>query len=119
MRSATQKKTGKDPEYLEWIRSLPCVVCVIATGLTVSDWVMFIRNGEFTVRRKSEAAHVGSRGLSQKCPDRQVLPMCCRHHTIGANSHHVLGKKFWSHHNLDRAQLIADLQAEYENQLRQ
>ena len=62
MRSATRKKTGKDPEYLRWLRTLPCAVreCSHCRGL-MRTWDVI------------EAAHVGLRGLSQKCPDREAV----------------------------------------------
>jgi hypothetical protein len=96
MRSATKKRTGKDKNYLAWIHTLPCVVCAQAQ------------------RSPTEAAHVGERGLSQKCPDRETLPLCGEHHRTGKESHHVLQKAFWAHHKLDRDFLIAFLQVKYE-----
>jgi hypothetical protein len=69
--------------YWDWIRAQPCAVC----------------GG----RRGIEAAHVGLRGLGQKCDGWEVLPLCKTHHARGLPaSHHTLGKKFWSFHNLDR-----------------
>jgi hypothetical protein len=92
MRSANRKKTGKDPEYLKFIRGLPCLVCARLGG---------------------EAAHVGLRGMSQKCPDREAIPLCAKHHRTGKDSHHVLGKKFWEYHDLDRETLVRALQVYY------
>jgi len=70
MRSA---KIGKDPEYLDWIRTLPCRVCwhrflwiAIIYGHLSWDW----GPGEVFVQQSpTEAAHVRRRGISQMCPD--------------------------------------------------
>jgi hypothetical protein len=64
----------------------------------------------------SEAAHVGDRGLSQKCPDRQAIPLCKWHHTEGPESHHRLGKQFWATWGIDRDALLAQLQERYEKE---
>ena len=96
MRSATKKKTGRDPAYLDFIRSLPCVCCFNHRGI--------------------ESAHVGERGLSQRCPDREAIPLCKWHHTEGPESHHRLGKRFWAKWNLNRDELIAQLQSRYNKE---
>ena len=95
MRSATRKKTGRNPKYLAWIRSLPCCVCEALRQVQV-----FL----------TEAAHVGDRGLSQKCPDSEALPVCGRHHRHGRYSLHRFGKKFWKFHGIDRDELIKHYQ---------
>lgn len=74
--------------YKAWIASLPCVVC--------------------GTRKDVEVAHVGARGMSQKCSDFETLPLCVAHHREGPEAHHVLGKKFWDHHQLDRDKLIQE-----------
>jgi hypothetical protein len=81
--------------FWAWMRKQPCVVC----GIT-GAWV--------------QAAHVGLRGLSQKCNDWEVLPLCFEHHDRSfPHSHHVLGKRFWSFHNLDRVGLIRGFRERY------
>lgn len=41
----------------------------------------------------------------------QSLPLCAiEHHRIGPESHHVLGKRFWGFHGLDRISLIKQMQ---------
>jgi hypothetical protein len=74
-------KPGRDPKYLEWIRQQACMICKT---------------------HPVECAHVGDRGLGQRCPDRQSVPLCVEHHREGPESHHVLGKKFWAYHHLSR-----------------
>lgn len=97
-RSATKQKLGKDPAYLEWLHNFPCVVCV---SLNVPQ------------SSQTEAAHVGPRGMSQKCPDRQALPLCADHHRLSQFSQHSMGKLFWPHFDLDRDELLAKFQARY------
>lgn len=106
MRSATKKRTGKDPEYLAWLHTLACSVVGCAQRL----------GPEYFDRGIIEAAHVGRRGLSQKCPDREAIPLCRLHHRTGMSSHHQLGKLFWLFHGLDREQLIEELNRRYEEE---
>lgn len=82
-----------DARYLAWIRRQPCVCC--------------------GARRYIEAAHVGARGLGQKCSDYETLPLCGNHHVQGPESHHVLGKNFFGHWGLDRNALIEKLNRQY------
>lgn len=98
MRSATRNKTGKDVSYVAWLHTLPCIV----------------GHSEIHYPAKIEAAHVGVRGLSQKAPDREALPVCIFHHTQGRYSLHVMGKKFWEFHGLDKDYLIAKHQARFD-----
>lgn len=104
MRSATRKKIGKDPAYLDWIRSLACAVCFCYRSNR-------IRHTQSSI---TEAAHVGDRGLSQKCKDREAIPLCMEHHREGEFSAHRMGRRFWEHHGLDKNELIAALNAAYE-----
>jgi hypothetical protein len=106
MRSATRKKTGKDPAYLEWVHTLPCVCCEknIAT------------HPHYNQDTKTESAHVGDRGLSQKAPDREAIPLCRIHHREGVNAIHRLGKTFWAKWNLNRDELIKELNRRFDEQ---
>jgi hypothetical protein len=81
--------TVQHPEYLDFIRQCWCVLT--STG----DCVGAV-----------EAAHVGDRGLGQKCRDEETIPLCGYHHRTGPDSQHVLGKAFWDHHNINRADLV-------------
>jgi hypothetical protein len=95
----------RDAGYLAWLRSLPCIVC--------AKWRLpRLRFNPI------EAAHVGERGIGQKCPDRQAAPLCVEHYRTGRYSHHALGKRFWDFWKLDRHELIADLNAEFERMKR-
>jgi hypothetical protein len=119
MRSATKSAVGKDPARLDWIRGLPCVACVgmesflrfLAGTHTWGD-VAKIHNRQ---RSMCEAAHIGVRGLSEKCPDNEAIPLCgFEHHREGKESVHKMGKAFWAHHGLDRGKLIAALNRSYD-----
>lgn len=93
----------RDPKYLAWLREQWCAICEFRPGSEAGTGHI-------------EAAHVGERGLGQKSDDRAAIPLCVRHHRTGADSHHVLGKKFWAHHRLDRDLLVAACNAEFEAQ---
>lgn len=109
-----------DPEYLDWIRTLPCVVC-FARRCGLERWLEQIRylwrgvcmnlNGHHT-----QAAHVGAiRGHAQKCSDRETLPLCSEHHDRGQpEGHHVLGKRFWTFHGIDRDLILKALNCFYD-----
>ncbi len=90
----------KDREYLAWIRDQPCA---LSSPLILHCYAI-------------EAAHVGDRGLGQKCSDRETIPLCQWHHRIGTKSHHALGKRFWVAWDLDRDMLIQQYNAAYEAQ---
>lgn len=95
-----RRGTFQDEAYKAFIRTLPCLVC-----------------DKYGARQMSatEAAHVGDRGYGQKCSDRETLPLCGEeHHRLGRESHHVLGRNFWSHHRLDRDALVAEHNAQYQ-----
>ena len=96
---------ARDPKYLAWIRTLPCVCCKLITfrNFTPQKW-------------PNEAAHVGDRGLRQKCSDYETLPLCVWHHRESLLSHHVLGKKFWAQWKLDKEKLVLAYKASYEEQ---
>lgn len=112
MRSATRKRTGKDKAYLAFLHEMPCAIEYCAVQ---SDPKLLMGVSSFSEAR-TEAAHVGPRGLSQKCPDRQAIPLCIWHHRTGPSSHHSLQKLFWSFHGLDRDALIAQYNRKFEEQ---
>jgi len=93
----------RNPAYLAWIRSLPCAVCRI-WGLTRHE------------HGKVEAAHVGARGIGQKCADTETLPLCVHHHRTGPHSHHYLGRRFWPFWKINRYELIAELNQRYQKE---
>lgn len=92
-RSKPRRGRERDPKYLAWIASLPCFLCGI--------WPV-------------EVAHLGDRGLSQKCHDRETGPLCHNDHQAGKYALHRLGKRFWEHHGIDKAELIAEYNRRYD-----
>ncbi len=87
----------KNPGYLRFIRSLPCIVC-----------------GTFPC----EAAHVRMnnpetgkfQALGQKPPDSCTVPLCARHHRESAGAQHVVGERqFWQRMRIDPDRLAAAL----------
>jgi len=109
-----------DPARLEWIRSLPCLVCYreLYRWLPMADFAEFAARSQARFgaqKSRTEAAHVGDRGLGQKAPDSETAPLCVGHHRTGKDSHHVLGKGFWAKHGLDRDAILKQLQEAYES----
>lgn len=110
MRSATREAIGKDPAYKAWIASLPCAICALLAGLVEKNHGIYF----IDQKSKTEVAHVGDRGLSQKCDDSETIPLCMEHHREGRYSHHKLGKGFFAYWKLDRGELVRTLNEQYE-----
>jgi hypothetical protein len=107
IRRAPKPRPGADRLYCEFVRCFACIVCA-------RRWIGQCDGPEYGQASPTECAHVGRRGLGQRCPDRECLPLCRKkHHQFGPHSHHVLGKRFWSFHGLDRVALITQLQQIY------
>lgn len=125
-RSKPRRGVLKDPAYLAWIREQPCFLCCYLAWRAqqfINAFKPMIDGACVTVhlatqanqQSPTEAAHVGARGLGQKCSDRETLPLCgIEHHRIGPYSHHKLGKRFAEFHNIDIPVLIAQYQESYE-----
>ena len=83
-------KPVRNPKYLAWIRTHPCVVCGASRGI--------------------EASHTGPHGLGQKSPDSSAIPLCAKHHCTGNDSYHKLGpRKFSLVHGLDIPEIVRKL----------
>ena len=83
-------KPARNPKYLAWIRTRPCVVCGASRGI--------------------EASHTGSHGLGQKSPDTSAIPLCAKHHRTGDDSYHKLGpRKFSQVHRLNIPEIVRSL----------
>ena len=84
---APMPKPERNPAYLRFIRTFPCVVC--GGGC----WI--------------EAAHFGAHGMGQKASDLDALPLCWEHHRNSLVSYHELGPaKFTLANRLDIEDLI-------------
>lgn len=99
-RRPRKKQPEDDPKYLEFIRHEFCIV-----GM---------EHGSEGCSRVTEAHHAGDHGYAQRAPDRTALPLCISHHRTGKYAVHVLGKRFWTHHGLDRDRLIQLYNALYD-----
>ena len=124
-RKLTKARPGDNPEFLAWLRTWPCYVCLKrfceARGLTFDVIAADPLEREliqYYFRRlrvcgPTEAAHVGLR-----CADREAMPLGKLHHLHqtaggGPESHHTLGRHFWEFHGLDREAIFALLHRLY------
>jgi len=114
------KLRERDLAYMKWIKTLPCVCCAGLTQLTARirlraiSWPPALHQWWNANGERTEAAHVGDRGLAQKSSDRETIPLCSSHHREGHESAHVMGKRFWDHHRLNKEGLIRMLNAAYD-----
>jgi len=65
-------KRFQNKKHLEWIRTLPCLIC---------------KAGYYSHSSEVQAHHLmkpydGKRGLSLKSNDRNVIPLCMMHHSL-------------------------------------
>lgn len=78
------------------------------------DWYCF-KAEDIAQKSPTEAAHVGEHGFSQKCPDRQAIPLCgLEHHREGPESVHKMQKRFWARHRISKRRIIAALNRQFE-----
>jgi hypothetical protein len=110
-RRAPRRKPGDvDREYVEWIKTLPCVACF----LKLWGWEQLLSMAEPGIIM-SEAHHAGDHPYARRAADRTCIPLCgFEHHREGPDSAHKLGKRFWAHHGIDRDALIRELNERYD-----
>ena len=100
-REKPRRGPTRSPEYLSWIRTLPCAVC----------------QRQPTVFLPIEAAHthaLGPRGMGQKSSDFSAIPLCFWHHRGDDDSYHGLGEKdFAALRGLDIPSLVQELNAAF------
>jgi len=103
--------------YWDWIREQRCHICRMRLPVAI-EWSAGVTLDlrEFRQQFKTELAHVGLRGLGQKCDPREVMPLCCLHHTSGAYAHHRLGKRFWEFHGLEMRRVVREYLDRYESE---
>jgi hypothetical protein len=116
-RSKPPRGPFRDPEFIAWVRLWPCIACLrhAYPGLFWNEFKALLGSLARDVAEReavwvelagcgrTEAAHVGARGLDQKCDDRDVLPLGSKHHRTGPEAHHVIGRAFWSRHALTQS----------------
>ncbi len=127
-RSRTKKKQPKDLNFRAWIRAWPCFVCFKdhCEKFKLPFWRLchlpeareMFRERSLEICGETQAAHVGSKGMSQMCPDREMMPLGERHHlhpTMGGfpDSHHAGTKTFWKKHGLTRLRSLEFLRHLY------
>jgi hypothetical protein len=113
----------RDPARLAYVRGLPCICCWLvawrASGRLYTAHLesVYMNCLNYAVQQetRTEAAHCGPHGISQKASDEHTIPLCSwEHHQFGPHSAHRLGKGFWSYWGLDRGELLKELQTGYE-----
>lgn len=93
-------RPDRDPAYLAFLRTLPCLLCVRGEQCT-----------------PTEAAHLGPHGISQKAPDYDAIPLCGGvHHREGRTSASVLGRRFLEFHGIDHRSITQEMRARFNNQ---
>jgi hypothetical protein len=102
------------PDYLNFIRSLPCLICLVIAHRGIPARLGGYDHTPINQRSRTEAAHVGIRGMGQKCSDWEAIPLCACHHRTGEFAHHVIGKRFWVKWRLDRFEVIRKYRDLYE-----
>ena len=98
-----RKGPMRDPAFLRWLRTQACFICA-----DMIERRVFVAGKPWSQETATEAAHVGDRGLGQKCSDHEAVPMCAWHHRLGGDSHHKIGKKFWEHHGFFDKEAVSD-----------
>lgn len=104
------RRKGKRPDkaYLAFIAAQPCIVCLTKA---------VVANEPMRQKTRTEVAHVGIRGLMQKCSDLETIPLCAECHRTGPHAQHVLGRHFWTHHGLDKWALIDGFRRQFEKRM--
>lgn len=119
-RRAPRKRAGEDLKYQAFIRSLPCFICywpLYVAGIIyecIDAGMVFHVMDPSTQKSMTEFAHLGERGLGQKCLDSEGGPLCAEHHREGPESSHgPLGKNFFEYHGVDKEALFRSLNEAY------
>lgn len=87
-------KPVRDPEYLRFVKRLPCAVCCKTWGV--------------------DPCHTGPHGISQKASDLLCIPLCRVHH----QEYDSAPREFATKHGLDVPALITKLNGLYETKLK-
>jgi hypothetical protein len=76
-----------DPEYLDFIRSLPCCLC----GDNVAVEAAHLRVGSINDDKRDT-------GMAEKSSDKWALPLCGRHHK---EQHAMNEAEFWASYGIN------------------
>ena len=115
------KRTAEEKAYLDWLAQWPCLVCLkrlcdqnhqSIIGLSAEARAVTVPWSEGQCGL-IELHHAGVRGLGQKSSDWETVPLGAKHHQHGPEAAHVLGKAWWSFHNLNRNEVFATLHELY------
>jgi len=102
LKSQPKPKRIEDPDYLEWIESLSCMLCG--------------RAGAGFKEGKSDAHHIPPKGhgtMAGKCDDKRAVPLCNDQH----REYHQIGRDtFADKYGLAYEAIIEGLNALYEEQ---
>lgn len=104
-RKPTKPRKDANPAYLAWLRERLCAV-----------WLHSMSGKPIHCSGIIEAAHVGQRGLGQKCGDGYAIPLCTHHHRTGRYAQHVIGKRFWVYWGIGREDVIEALHKLYKEE---
>ncbi len=89
-RADTSRGPARDYRYRAWIRTLPCAACGKENGI--------------------EASHTGPHGFNQKASDYTCIPLCLKHHRIGARALDRIGRRRFEYEfDLSISQLVLRL----------
>jgi len=76
----SKSRRYKDNDYIEWVRGLPCIVCLILMPTMNTSNII------------SDPHHVNKQGhgtMAGKTDDNRCVPLCHRHHV----EYHNIGKE--------------------------
>ena len=90
-------KRIKSPNYLDWIRTLPCVICGDNTSVEAAH-----------IRFPEPRAAKRQTGKGEKPDDRWTLPLCGDHHR---DQHKGNERTWWENMGLDPIFIALALQA--------
>ena len=101
VRSRPRRGPERCKDYLSWIRTLPCTVCLGVSGAA-------------TVIEAAHTNALGPRGMGQKTTDFSAIPLCSGHHRENRDSYHVLGEdEFSQRHGIDLRGFVLRLQSRF------
>ncbi len=105
---AQRQPRVRDPIFLKWIRTLPCIACAVEGKTTFGCHAAHIRYAD-------AAAGWNNPGLQSKPSDRRCAPLCPAHHTEGPKAQHRANERaWWSALGINPPQLCAALSVAFD-----